>query len=1589
MAKLKAPKWAGSFERYKKVLLIWLRTLEETVTDSNIVSAVILGLQNSQGDDKDQVFDTVLDLDEDDLYPQTTDPEINEALTGEARTQAIKQHWDEFMKNHPEKKVTVGDKDRVIPGLNAILTALTNKFGVKLEEKIFRDYEEYATLSRDITSESMNDYIIKYETLSRKLVKHKIVLPDIVLAYNLLKGANLGKEEKLARTSVDTMTFESMKKTLLKMSDGVMTIGSTYNKVTPKVKVKEEILMYQEEDNQRFYEEEEYYESDESFDGEDKENGQNAMFYQRDQRPRYPYRGNHQAGGFRERQSSRGSFRGQGNRGNNRGRYNYMQQERGQPERKINKNGSSCAICKSIFHWARECPDRDRKPTPILKLDQDMVIDDEDLVYNAFSDTKNMGIIDSGAARTVCGKKWYDVYENSLKKEEKELINEEQIESSFRFGDGEVVKSHVTKMFPTHICGQDVFIRASIVDNDVPLLISKVTMKNARASLNFETDQLEMNGISQDLVTLPSNHYAIPIGRNENNLKAEMSSEMHFLNDVYYEVSDPKKMALKIHRYFAHASPEKLKTFVAQTNHPRKEEVIKEILDLDCNLCKRYQREAPKPKTCLPMADKFNQTVALDLKFLEEGEILLHSIDLLTRFSSAILVNNKTKEEIVEKFFRTWICIFGPPEQTLCDNGKEFCNADFVSMCTNLNINMETTAAFAPWSNGMVERHNALLAEMIGKIKSETGCSTEIAVCWAVNAKNSMANVHGFSPQQLVFGYNTYCPGLDDKEISVSQIEDIATSKIVADNLNAMYEARSAFISAQNSERLKRALKGRIYKAYETKYFIGDKVYYRTTDNTWRGPGTVIGQYRKLVLVKTGGLFVRVYPSRVILKTDADNMLNADISQTNDGEQQEQQSEQIVFDRYVRNNKCNSKDTLSDDDSSDSDEEDNLNSKIVSPTSERDKRSDLSSSRQQVITDRNELTEEGDISIRNDSQETPIVSSDSESRWKSVKKDTKKDRFILKSGDEIRYKTDEKDNWIDGIVLGNAGKVKGTNKNLYNIQSPEGRDSSIFADKVNSLERKEHETILSIQEDSEVFFARNPDPETIKDIEQAKMKEIENFKYFQVFEEVKKENLKPNVPIISSRWIIQEKEGGVIKARIVARGYEEGDMDLVDAPTVDKTSLRTILTLANMKNWKCSSLDVKSAFLQSHKLEREIYLNPPKDIKKKDILWKIKKPIYGLKDSAKNWYCSLRSELLVLGCIESILDPTVFCYYDGKVLKGLFICHVDDFLYGGCGDDHFKRNVIDQIVKKYDISARYDISFKYIGLNIEQMESGIKIEQKEFANSMDVEKVDKMKSRPVTDLLNEKEKKSYQKMLGKVNWLAHQTRPDLSFDAFTYSLCGQKPTIGDLKGLNKMTSKIKNGLEHIWLPKIDEKSIQIIGFSDASLANILPDKTCSGEGYLVFLADSSGKACLLNWKSKKISRVVHSTVSAECLSFVDCMGDSFYIRSLIEEVLFQDPRAEKIPIKIFVDSSQLKKAINSTHLVTEKLLRLNIAEIKQMIHDPKKKVSIHWITTDEMLSDCLTKSTASSSKLCEALEIGFINLEYLLGIENMKKHTSG
>lgn len=56
--------------------------------------------------------------------------------------------------------------------------------------------------------------------------------------------------------------------------------------------------------------------------------------------------------------------------------------------------------------------------------------------------------------------------------------------------------------------------------------------------------------------------------------------------------------------------------------------------------------------------------------------------------------------------------------------------------------------------------------------------------------------------------------------------------------------------------------------------------------------------------------------------------------------------------------------------------------------------------------------------------------------------------------------------------------------------------------------------------------------------------------------------------------------------------------------------------------------------------------------------------------------------------------------------------HVDDFLFAG--SEAFNKNVIDRVVDKYKVGRREIESFRYVGLDLEQGESGIKVNQDEY-----------------------------------------------------------------------------------------------------------------------------------------------------------------------------------------------------------------------------------------------------------------------------------
>ena len=95
------------------------------------------------------------------------------------------------------------------------------------------------------------------------------------------------------------------------------------------------------------------------------------------------------------------------------------------------------------------------------------------------------------------------------------------------------------------------------------------------------------------------------------------------------------------------------------------------------------------------------------------------------------------------------------------------------------------------------------------------------------------------------------------------------SSKTVSEHIAALHAGRQEFTKAVCSEKIKRALRHNVRVASSNKFDHGQKVYYyRNESKKWHGPGTVIGQIEKQVLIYDKGQLVRVHCSRVTLIED-------------------------------------------------------------------------------------------------------------------------------------------------------------------------------------------------------------------------------------------------------------------------------------------------------------------------------------------------------------------------------------------------------------------------------------------------------------------------------------------------------------------------------------------------------------------------------------------------------------------------------------------------------------------------------------------------------------------------------------------------
>ena len=82
-----------------------------------------------------------------------------------------------------------------------------------------------------------------------------------------------------------------------------------------------------------------------------------------------------------------------------------------------------------------------------------------------------------------------------------------------------------------------------------------------------------------------------------------------------------------------------------------------------------------------------------------------------------------------------------------------------------------------------------------------------------------------------------------------------------------------------------------------------------------------------------------------------------------------------------------------------------------------------------------------------------------------------------------------------------------------------------------------------------------------------------------------------------------------------------------DSPMAAKESFKLLAALAANCEFKVVSIDIRAVFLQAKKLDREVFVRPPDDIKKEGKIWKLLKPLYGLDDASRKFYLQVKERI--------------------------------------------------------------------------------------------------------------------------------------------------------------------------------------------------------------------------------------------------------------------------------------------------------------------------------------------------------------------------
>jgi hypothetical protein len=160
--------------------------------------------------------------------------------------------------------------------------------------------------------------------------------------------------------------------------------------------------------------------------------------------------------------------------------------------------------------------------------------------------------------------------------------------------------------------------------------------------------------------------------------------------------------------------------------------------------------------------------------------------------------------------------------------------------------------------------------------------------------------------------------------------------------------------------------------------------------------------------------------------------------------------------------------------------------------------------------------------------------------------------------------------------------------------------------------------------------------------------ELSTLRELKCREIMTREDVPPGAQILPSKYHLKIKYDSKNqyikhKARLVVLGNlaKKTIYSNYFSPTANSKSTKLLLSLAIKHKLVVTGLDVYGAFINST-IDEPVYISLPKDETGLEVIWLLRKTLYGLRNSPKKWYEHLSNTLLSHGYARSANDPCLF-----------------------------------------------------------------------------------------------------------------------------------------------------------------------------------------------------------------------------------------------------------------------------------------------------------------------------------------------------------